>query len=462
MAAEFDLYYRCPDPGVKYRVSGNLSDEAGHFRWGRDLVCYGRTTGGRISRSINAHLYDVSDAVQIANSSICLPFDVDEIIRNLYRERYTAHFNKPNSLHHSILIEIYYLLRPYLSVTFRKYLQRFKLRDWKEIPFPQWPVDFTVDRIQRRMMALQMRAMGIETMPFIWFWPDRFLSCAIITHDVETTSGRDFCSTLMDLDESFGFRSSFQVVPESRYSVPQSYLEQIHARGFEVNVHDLKHDGRLFSDREEFLQSANRINEYARDFGAVGFRSGVLYRNQEWYDAFDFDYDMSVPNVGNLDPQHGGCCTVMPYFIGNLVELPLTCTQDYTLFHMLQDYSTELWRKQISLIMENHGLVTILVHPDYIMDSRPQQLYKELLSHMESLRNTTPMWTPLPREVALWWRQRSKMNLVQNGDMWEIDGPGKERASVAYAKIVDDEVTYSLQDDTIRPRTYNANYPAAQ
>ena len=53
---------------------------------------------------------------------------------------------------------------------------------------------------------------------------------------------------------------------------------------------------------------------------------------------------MSVPNVAHLEPQRGGCCTVMPYFVGDVLELPLTTIQDYSLFHILGDYSTTLWK----------------------------------------------------------------------------------------------------------------------
>jgi len=45
--------------------------------------------------------------------------------------------------------------------------------------------------------------------------------------------------------------------------------------------------------------------------------------------------NMSVPNVGHLDAQLGGCCTVMPFYIGDILELPLTTTQDYSLFNIL-------------------------------------------------------------------------------------------------------------------------------
>ena len=75
---------------------------------------------------------------------------------------------------------------------------------------------------------------------------------------------------------------------------------------------------------------------------------------------------MSVPNVAHLEPQRGGCCTVMPYFLGHVLELPLTAAQDYTLFHILGDYSTRLWQEQIDLILEQNGLVSFIAHPDYL------------------------------------------------------------------------------------------------
>ena len=252
---------------------------------------------------------------------------------------------------------------------------------------------------------------------------------------------------LMDLDESAGLRSSFQVVPENRYSVSPSFLDSITSRGFEVNVHDLKHDGRLYAEHAEFLRRAKRINNYAREYGAEGFRSGILYRNADWYDAFEFSYDMSIPNVAHLDPQRGGCCTVMPYFIGKIVELPLTCTQDYTLFQILGDYSIDLWKEQIALVREHHGLISFIVHPDYIMEQRAQDTYKALLSHLARLRGGGTASGPLcPGTWPTGGEQRSQMDLVYEDGRWRVEGPGKERARVAYATLAGDRVTYSLAD----------------
>lgn len=66
-----------------------------------------------------------------------------------------------------------------------------------------------------------------------------------------------------------------------------------------------------------------------------------MYRQQEWFNAFDFSYDMSVPNVAHLEPQRGGCCTIMPYCNGRILEIPLTTSQDYTVFQILNEHSLD-------------------------------------------------------------------------------------------------------------------------
>jgi len=437
-------YYRCPANRVPFLPAGRSTLRPGFFRLGTDTICYGQLSSLNATRSPAGKLYDALDGVSMDAQGIALPFDAGLVVENLCRERYTAHFRQERRFLNEILRKAYYRVRPLMGLSARRYIQKMHLRDWHEISFPAWPVDTTLERIHQKLLALSLKAQNLERTPFIWFWPDGFSSCAIMTHDVEAEPGRDFCPRLMDLDESFGIRSSFQVVPEDRYSVPQSFLDSIKNRGFEVNVHDLRHDGRLYADHEEFLRRAKCINHYVREYGAQGFRSGILYRNADWFDAFEFSYDMSIPNVAHLDPQRGGCCTVMPYFIGNIVELPVTCTQDYTLFHILGDYSIELWKKQIALARDQHGLVSFIVHPDYIMEQRAQDTYKALLGYLAGLRAEGGIWTALPGHVAAWWRQRSKMELVCENGKWRVEGSGSERARVAYASLAGDGVTYRL------------------
>ncbi|HKW34957.1 MAG TPA: hypothetical protein VJN92_18245 [Candidatus Acidoferrum sp.] len=346
----------------------------------------------------------------------------------------------------------YYLIRSNLPTPVRRWVQKAYFRDWKELRFPSWPVDFTVDNLHQTYLTLLMEATGAKKIPFIWFWPHGAPNCLIITHDVETSAGCDFTPELMDLDDSYGFKASFQVIPEERYEFSNEYVNDIRFREFEFNIHDLNHDGRLYLEDREFLRRAARINAFAHRYQARGFRAGSLYRNQDWYEAFDFAYDMSVPNVAHLDPMRGGCCTVMPYFLGKIVELPVTTSQDYTFFHILNIFSIDLWKQQLNLIRGRNGLMSILTHPDYLIESRARRCYVSLLDYLRTMVDREKIWAALPREVDSWWRARSQMKLVRNGNGWEIAGPERERARLAYAILDGGQLFYELAEAPSRER----------
>jgi hypothetical protein len=341
--------------------------------------------------------------------------------------------------------DIYYLLRPFMSIGVRRPLQRFALRRWQRLPFPEWPVDTTVERFLERLLILCMKANNLDEIPFIWFWPEGASSCAMVTHDVETRAGLRFIPRLMDIDGSAGIPASFQIVPQEQYATSRAALDMIRDRGFELNVHDLSHDGELFRSKESLLRGAALVNRYLQDFGAEGFRSARMHRNADWFDAFEMAYDMSIPNVAHLEPQRGGCCTVFPYFIGAVLELPLTTIQDYSLFHILGDYSIDLWKKQIALIRARHGLISVLVHPDYVYNNpRGLSAYRELLNHLARLRDSDRLWIAAPGEVNRWWRERSQLKLVLENGHWRIAGKGDGRARVAYLSVEGDRAVYRV------------------
>ncbi|MBI3475592.1 MAG: hypothetical protein HY010_07650 [Acidobacteria bacterium] len=438
-------YYRCPERFSRIIAHHDPSDTIkGYFRFGEE-ICFGKCRGGYPSRSSSAVLHDALAQVKVDRGVLDLPFDLTEVIDGLRQERYMGLAGSNGSDLASPVNRLYYLLRPFLPVAVRKHLQRMRLSDWKKLAFPTWPVDRTVDAILEKLLLLSLRAEALDRIPFIWFWPEGAPSCAIITHDVETTIGRDFCETLMDIDDTYGVKAAFQIVPEQRYEVTSSYLESITRRDFEVGVQDLNHDGRLYMNKEQFRTRAAMINEYGRRWGARGFRAAILYRRQEWFDALDFDYEMSVPNVAHLDPQRGGCCTVMPYFVGKILEIPVTATQDYSLFHILKQHSIQLWEQQIELIMKKNGLISFIIHPDYIISRPEQETYEALLSHLSYLRQEKGLWITTPREVNRWWRQRAQMSLVETGNGWRIEGAGNERALIAYASEQDGHLKFTLE-----------------
>ena len=254
MNRTFQQYFRCPEQDVRLVVKGSLSGDSGFFRFGQGIVGYGRYAGSAPADSPQDNLLDAWADSDCAAGFVRLPFDLEEVVENLRLERYTRDSQNGSSAK-SVTASLYYAVRPFLPVSFRRRLQRAYLRDWGKIAFPNWPVDHTVDSIMQRSMQLLLRARQLESIPFIWFWPDGASSGASMTHDVETAAGRDFCESLMNFNESFGIPASFQIVPEDRYEVSEKFLDSIRKRGFEVNVQDLNHDGRL-STTEASLQSA--------------------------------------------------------------------------------------------------------------------------------------------------------------------------------------------------------------
>jgi hypothetical protein len=435
--------YRCPEVFLDFRLSGELSQDEGYFQFGANTTCYGRTSiGVHLAQMISAAC-DVLPSVVIDDAQLVLPFDPNEIIDNLRLERYPS--GQLSSFEKGVK-DIYYWLRPLTSRFLRGRIQRLRAGNWQKLRFPEWPVDTTVERICEKLLLLALQAKDIDCIPFVWFWPDGARGCVSMTHDVETVAGRDFCPQLLEIDESFGIKASFQIVPEGRYSVTAEFLSQFRDRGFEIGVQDLNHDGRLFDEREEFRRRAALINRYGGEYGAKGFRAAVLYRKPEWYKDLDFSFDMSMPNVAHLDPQRGGCCTVMPYFIGDILELPVTTVQDYTLFHLLGERSIKLWKTQLEMILAENGLATFIVHPDYIIEPDTRSVYEALLVWLSELRRRDALWFALPREIDSWWRARNQMCVVKVGDSWRIAGEGAERAALAFAKVVDGQVVYELAE----------------
>jgi hypothetical protein len=440
-------YFRCPAEFSNLETTGILSEGSGFFKFGENVVCYGQCSGAAPCSTLQCKLPNVLDLQKIGGDRMQIPFNLSQVVDNLRRERYQQRDKGilKYSGSGSVSRRIYYSLRPILPVVVRRQLQKIRLKGWRRIPFPRWPVDFSVESLMEQILTLILKSGRVDRIPFIWFWPDGAPGCAIMTHDVEGSAGLKFCAELMNIDDSFQIKSAFQVVPEVRYQAGLQFLQSIRDRGFEVNVHDLNHDGDLFLEKKEFLRRAERINRYVADFQTEGFRAGAMYRNQDWFEAFNFSYDMSVPNVAHLEPQRGGCCTVMPYFVGKILELPLTTIQDYSLLHILGDYSTDLWKSQIDLILKRNGLISFIIHPDYMIEQRAQGVYKQLLRYLVKLRDERQLIIMLPSEVNRWCRARAQMSLVRDGDMWKIKGADHERARVAYASLENDRLVYKVE-----------------
>ena len=283
---------------------------------------------------------------------------------------------------------------------------------------------------------------GSEQPPEGWpGWPNGKKFAFVLTHDVETEQGLDRVKRLAELEIELGFRSSFNFVPEGRYSVPAELREWLTRRGFEVGIHDLNHDGHLFSSQRNFRVKAQRINHYLQEWDAVGFRSGYMLRNLDWIHDLNIAYDLSTFDTDPFEPQPGGMNTIFPFWVprkpelggqrseanslnGSLlpapcsqlrsgyVELPYTMPQDSTLFLLLQERNAAIWEKKLDWLCRHDGMVLLNVHPDYIefpgdsiaRDLFPSRLFEDLLRKV-SAEYRGQYWNPKPRELAAWYSQ---------------------------------------------------------
>jgi hypothetical protein len=176
-------------------------------------------------------------------------------------------------------------------------------------------------------------------------------------------------------------------------------------------------------------------------WGAVGFRSPSVRRNAAWMHELPCLYDSSFPDTDPFEADPGGCCSIHPFFFGDVVELPITLDQDFTVFELLRRRSIGLWTQKARWIARHHGLVNVIVHPDY-MNVERLSLYDEFLAFLAAREDA---WHALPRAAAEWWRTRDGLSCAVGRDgAAHVEGPGAHAATVAWARVHDQEIVYEL------------------
>lgn len=297
--------------------------------------------------------------------------------------------------------EFYYDVKPFLPFPFRLAMRRVLARIQLKSASSHWPI---------------FPAAG--TPPPDWSgWPEGKQFALVLTHDVESGLGARNCEALMRLEMKCGFRSSFNFIPEGSYSVSRELIELLKQNGFEVGVHDLHHNGKLYRSRKLFDRAVPRINFYLREWEAVGFRSGFMHRNLEWLHALDIEYDMSTFDTDPFEPQPDGAHTIFPFFVSNgssrgYVELPYTLPQDSTLFLLLNQKDISIWKRKLDWVAERGGMALVNVHPDYIHFGDqggsnyafPFARYEELLEYVRDTYSGR-FCCMLPKEVAAFVKQ---------------------------------------------------------
>ncbi|MDE3180153.1 MAG: glycosyltransferase [Acidobacteriota bacterium] len=249
-------------------------------------------------------------------------------------------------------------------------------------------------------------------MPSWWpGWPNGKKFAFVLTHDVEGSKGLNRCRELAEMEMAAGFRSSFNFIPEGEYVPQRSLRDFLAGRGFEIGVHDLRHDGKLLASQDKFERYAHRIDWYLREWGAVGFRSAFMLHDMERIGDLDIQYDSSRFDTDPFEPQPDGANTIFPFWVerndgSGYVELPYTLAQDSTLFILLQESGIDIWIQKLNWVASHGGMALVNAHPDYMSFNGARKsreysarLYQEFLTYTLD-HYAKDAWFALPKEVA--------------------------------------------------------------
>jgi hypothetical protein len=288
----------------------------------------------------------------------------------------------------------------HLRIALRSLLAQRRLRRFAGV----WPIDPLAGRSPRGWTG----------------WPESKRFAVVLTHDVETGVGLGRCRHLMELEKNLGFRSSFNFIPEGPYTTPPELRELLTRQGFEVGVHDLKHDGKLYNSRRNFRFHAQRINQYLSEWNAVGFRSGFMHHNLDWLHELNIEYDASTFDTDPFEPQPDGVGTIFPFLVKHkkgsrdYLELPYTLPQDSTLFLLLREGTIDIWTRKLDWIAQRGGMALLNTHPDYMAfegrsrrNEYPARFYGELLQYLKTAYQDS-YWLALPSQLAAYVRQESR------------------------------------------------------
>jgi hypothetical protein len=356
---------------------------------------------------------------------VALPFDPNEAITSFWSESYQDERVSAGGLLKATLGKAYYRARPLLPRRAQIALRRGFSHVQARSDFPRWPVETSLHDLYDWLFA-ELRGIAGAAIPTIAPWPEGRRWALVLTHDVETAVGAANVGLLRGLEEERGFRSSWNFVPH-RYEVADELLRDLDEDGFEIGVHGLKHDGRDLESLSTLEQRLPEIRRYAERWRATGFRSPATHRRWEWMPLLGFDYDTSYPDTDPYEPQAGGCCTWLPFFNDDLVELPITLPQDYTLFTILRVEDERPWLEKAIFLRDRGGMALMITHPDYMLEQRYLDVYARLL---DELGDDETLWRALPRDVSAWWRRRAASSVRRNGTGWVVEGPAAGDAAV--------------------------------
>ncbi len=215
-----------------------------------------------------------------------------------------------------------------------------------------------------------------------------------LTHDVDTKTCSDLWEGIVELEESAGVRSTWNVLTEGPYRINGRWLDQLEKNGFEIGLHGDTHDMAIGFRTPEAIRRRliKCMDILERPIG--GYRAPALAVSEDLLHLLSelgFRYDSSI-KVRCVYKE--GIDNALPYRYPDtgLWELPLV-VQDDVLFrdlHLNNDEALELLFAVAGIFKRYGGLMVINTHPVNLADHRDfYTKLLEFLTHNDSIRIMT-------------------------------------------------------------------------
>jgi len=207
--------------------------------------------------------------------------------------------------------------------------------------------------------------------------------CAVVclTHDVDTSVGYNFIPQLINIENKFKIKTSFNFLTEGEYELKENIFLLLKKNGFEIGLHGATHDISFGYQKKEKIEKIISTITNQKNFSRCGFRSPALSisnRLIQILDKYGISYDSSVSIYYE---KLAGC---YPYFFPKtkVWELPL-CLQDDVLFRdfkLKENQAFFLVKEFIEDIKKINGVCVLNFHPILIKNNF--NCYKKILGFL--------------------------------------------------------------------------------
>ena len=332
-------------------------------------------------------------------------FDIDKAISDIAGEMYLSR-RQPLT---SRLWFNYQIIPAGLRARLARALCLGRRIDSNSTGFPDWPVDKSIEVLRYLKNTAQPLSKDSP-------WPDgkKFAFC--VSHDLESGHNLKDLQRLVDTDKSFGFKGCWNIVALLLESNGEC-AEKLKSAGCEIGCHGYNHDNKFaFLSEEKMRARLEKCAVYIDRYQIKGFRSPSLLRSpglmRQLADYFEYDSSYPDTDIFSETTERNGCCEIRPFFINQMIELPITMPMDSSMLFAGCDHKEmlQIWLKKLGWLKERQGMALINVHchQPFSLNGKVYDAYAKLL---ETVAKDRDCWVASCADIAEYWCRRKEGHL---------------------------------------------------